>query len=82
MSWRNAATFSRLVGYNLLGFATWLPVVIYFNEHVAETATINGHSMHPFFNTEKDSSLTRDRVLNWKWEAQEGLERGMIVTFM
>ncbi|KAH8681265.1 peptidase S24/S26A/S26B/S26C [Xylariales sp. PMI_506] len=69
-----------LTGFNLYIFATWIPVVIWFNTCVADTVTIRGASMYPFFNAEKDETLRRDRVLNWKFKARENLARGMVVT--
>ncbi|KAF6836083.1 mitochondrial inner membrane protease subunit [Colletotrichum musicola] len=65
----------------LLGFATWIPVVIWFNEKVATVTKISGASMYPYFNEDRNSTLTRDLVLNWRWNAQDGLKKGMIVTF-
>lgn len=64
----------------LMGFATWIPVIAWFNLHVAELTLVNGHSMYPFMNQDRDSTLTRDLVLNYKWAPQDGLDRGMIVT--
>jgi inner membrane protease subunit 2 len=64
-----------------LGFATWVPVVIWFNTTVAELTRINGPSMYPFLNTRYNESLSRDLCLNWKLYAQDDLRRGMIVTF-
>ncbi|PNP47375.1 hypothetical protein TGAMA5MH_01192 [Trichoderma gamsii] len=65
---------------NLIGFATWIPVIAWFNLHVAELTVIDGSSMYPFMNADRDSSLRRDVVLNYKWSPQEDLQRGMIVT--
>ncbi|KAG5951230.1 hypothetical protein E4U53_003511, partial [Claviceps sorghi] len=71
---------ARLAALNLVGFATWIPVVAWFNLYVAELTLVDGASMYPFMNEDKDSTLRRDVVLNYKWSPQEGLERGMIVT--
>lgn len=68
---------ARFVASTLL----WMPVVIMFNEIVAEVTWINGASMYPYFNADKDSTTRNDVVLNYKFKAQEGLKRGMIVTF-
>lgn len=65
---------------NLIGFATWIPVIAWFNLHVAELTVIDGSSMYPFMNADRDSSLRRDVVLNYKWSPQEDLQRGMVVT--
>ncbi|TWU72732.1 hypothetical protein ED733_001011 [Metarhizium rileyi] len=70
----------RAVAVNLIGFATWIPVIAWFNMHVAELTSVHGASMYPFMNEDRDSTLRRDVVLNYKWSPQEGLERGMVVT--
>jgi mitochondrial inner membrane protease subunit 2 len=62
--------------------ATWVPVFIWFTTNIAETTTINGASMTPFFNDRYNQSLKRDLCLNLKYRgAREKLQRGMIVTF-
>ncbi|POR31444.1 Mitochondrial inner membrane protease subunit 2 [Tolypocladium paradoxum] len=71
---------SRTAALQLMGFATWIPVIAWFNLHVAELTLVDGPSMYPFMNADRDSTLRRDVVLNYKWAPQEGLERGMIVT--
>jgi hypothetical protein len=71
---------ARATAVNLLGFATWIPVIAWFNLHVFELTLVDGSSMHPYMNEDKDSTLRRDVILNYKWSPQEGLERGMIVT--
>lgn len=71
---------ARKTTLNLIAFATWIPVIAWFNLHVAELTVVDGPSMYPFMNENKDSSLKRDIILNYKWSPQEGLERGMIVT--
>ncbi|KAG6017554.1 hypothetical protein E4U54_006302 [Claviceps lovelessii] len=68
------------VALNLVGFATWIPVVAWFNLYVAELTLVDGASMYPFMNEDKDSTLRRDVVFNYKWSPQEGLDRGMVVT--
>ncbi|KAI0132035.1 peptidase S24/S26A/S26B/S26C [Xylariales sp. AK1849] len=73
-------SFGRF-NYHMFVFATWIPVVITFNTFVADLAWIEGPSMYPFFNAEKDQNISDDMVLNWKFNPQDGLERGMIVTF-
>lgn len=78
-AWRRpfAWDFSR----RLLHWATWIPVVVYFNTFVAEVTFIRGGSMYPFLNGDKDSTLRRDVALNWKMYSHDRLARGMIVTF-
>ncbi|RYP04692.1 hypothetical protein DL764_004308 [Monosporascus ibericus] len=68
-------------GFYMFAFATWLPVLSMFNDYVLEFTRINGPSMYPFLNTERDQTLRRDVVLNFKYGAQHDLRRGMIVTF-
>lgn len=66
---------------NMLFFASWIPVVVWFNSYIAETITISGPSMYPYLNSEKDSSIGQDTLLNYKFNAQANLARGMIITF-
>lgn len=73
-------SLTRTTVLNLIGFATWIPVIAWFNLHVAELTVIDGSSMYPFMNADRDSSLRRDVVLNYKWSPQEDLQRGMVVT--
>ncbi|PNY24942.1 Mitochondrial inner membrane protease subunit 2, partial [Tolypocladium capitatum] len=62
------------VALQLIGFATWIPVIAWFNLHVAELTVVDGPSMYPFMNADRDSTLRRDVILNYKWAPQEGLE--------
>ncbi|ORY65495.1 mitochondrial inner membrane protease subunit 2 [Pseudomassariella vexata] len=62
-------------------FLTWVPVVVFFNANVMELAFINGPSMYPFMNAEKDQTTAPDVTVAWKWNAQHNLARGMIVLF-
>lgn len=71
---------ARTIAFNFIGFATWIPVIASFKLHVADFTMVDGPSMYPFLNEDKDSSLIRDVVLNYKWEPQENVHRGMIVT--
>ena len=75
-----ARAFGRF-GFYLFVFASWVPVSTMFNEYVLEVTTINGFSMYPFLNAERDRTLRRDLVLTFKYGAQRDLQRGMIVTF-
>ncbi|CAJ2501979.1 Uu.00g048320.m01.CDS01 [Anthostomella pinea] len=68
-------------GFYLFTFATWIPVATSFNDYVAELTWINGPSMYPFLNAEKDQTTRKDVVLTVKHNAQYGLKHGMIVTF-
>ncbi|KAI5923683.1 mitochondrial inner membrane protease subunit 2 [Camillea tinctor] len=70
-----------LFGLYLFAFATWIPVVAAFKNCIGELVWITGASMYPFLNAEKDRTARRDVVVNYKYNAQYGLKRGMIVTF-
>lgn len=65
----------------LLGWATWIPVLITINSNVAQLTFVNGASMYPTLNPEYQQTLRRDLCLDYRLRAQEGLCRGMIVTF-
>lgn len=71
---------AKQTAWKLGVFATWIPVIIWFNQHVAEVTLVNGASMYPYMNEDKDSTLRRDMFLNYKWKAQDNLKRGMVVT--
>ena len=73
--------FLSQVSHYLVRYATWIPPLIWFNAYVAEVTFISGPSMYPFFNPQYNESLRKDLCLVWKMYAQEGLRRGMIVTF-
>ncbi|ETS82410.1 hypothetical protein PFICI_04286 [Pestalotiopsis fici W106-1] len=75
--WRAFGDFSFYMFY----FATWIPVVVMLKSYVGEVVSINGPSMYPYLNSDKDSSLRRDLVWSYKFRPQEGLARGMIITF-
>lgn len=65
----------------LLFYAGFLPIIATFHANVADLAKVNGASMYPFLNDNKDQSLGKHWFLNWKRGAAENLERGMVVTF-
>ncbi|ESZ94201.1 hypothetical protein SBOR_5427 [Sclerotinia borealis F-4128] len=46
-----ARHFLKDFSYWGIVIASWVPAVIFFNDHVAELHTINGASMYPFLNT-------------------------------
>jgi mitochondrial inner membrane protease subunit 2 len=77
---RGPPSVAKTVTFNIIGFLTWVPVLAWFNLHVVELTMVDGPSMYPLMNSDKDSTLRRDVVLNWKWEPADKLERGMIVT--
>lgn len=66
-------------GYFLFATATWLPAVIFFNEHVGELGIINGVSMYPYLNTDFNTSLSKDICWINKLNPIKDLKRGMIV---
>lgn len=71
---------AKKTALGVLGFATWIPVIAWFNLHVAELTVVDGPSMSPFINEERDSTLRRDVILNYKWSPLEDLQRGVVVT--
>jgi len=74
-------SFARQFAHYLIRYATWIPPLIWFNTYVAEVTFIRGPSMYPYFNPQYNESLKKDLCLVWKLYAQEGLARGMVVTF-
>ncbi|KAI9158294.1 LexA/Signal peptidase [Paramyrothecium foliicola] len=70
---------AKTTARNLIGFASWIPVVACFNLYVAELSVVDGPSMYPLLNDGRDTTLRRDVVLNYKWAPQDNLKRGMIV---
>jgi len=64
-----------------MGYATWIPPLIWLHENVAEPTFIKGQSMYPFFNPHYNESTRQDLCLVDKWNPAEHLERGMIVVF-
>jgi len=73
--------FLRRFSASVLGWATWLPVALWFNSYVADLCLVNGPSMYPFLNEDMHTTRRRDLVLNYKWHPQANLQRGMVVTF-
>jgi hypothetical protein len=73
--------FLRQVSDYLIRYASWIPLLICFNQYVAEVTFIRGPSMYPYFNPHYNESLKQDLCLVRKLYAQEGLKRGMIVVF-
>ncbi|RDA95117.1 hypothetical protein CP533_2144 [Ophiocordyceps camponoti-saundersi (nom. inval.)] len=78
--WNSRLGDARTAMLQLLGFASWIPLMIWFNLHVAELTLIDGPSMHPLLNSDWGTTLRRDLVLNCKWNPLNGLKRGMVVT--
>ena len=77
---RSQQGVARTTAWNLVAWATWIPVIAWFNLHVAELTMVDGPSMYPFMNEDRNSTLRRDMIVNYKWSPQDGLLRGMIVT--
>ncbi|EDN98184.1 hypothetical protein SS1G_13041 [Sclerotinia sclerotiorum 1980 UF-70] len=73
--------FLKEFSYYSLIIVSWIPAVIFFQEHVAALHTIKGASMYPFFNSGYNESQSRDVCLVDKRNPTEGLERGMLVSF-
>ncbi|PHH78649.1 hypothetical protein CDD80_6541 [Ophiocordyceps camponoti-rufipedis] len=78
--WRPRLGDAQTAALQLVGFATWIPLILWFNLHVAEVTWVDGGSMSPLLNGDRDTTLKRDAVLNFKWAPQDGLKRGMVVT--
>ena len=80
---RRRSPLAESVVRPLYRFATWIPVAVWFNSYVATPVAITGHSMYPFFNSDRDTTTRRDWALCWKsWgQSQYGLKPGMIVMF-
>lgn len=70
----------QFVRYSLVA-GSWIPIVFFVNQSVAELSRVNGPSMSPFFNERHNESTARDVCLNCKFDARNGLQRGMIVSF-
>jgi inner membrane protease subunit 2 len=85
--------FSKLRGYRpsrastrdfslyCFAFVSWVPAIIFFNQHVAEHASISGQSMYPYLNTGYNETLRKDICLVNKWNPAKNLKRGMLVTY-
>jgi signal peptidase I len=74
-----SGNFIRDFSFYSFAFLTWIPAAAFFNMHIADIAVINGPSMSPYLNRDFDSSDSKDICVVKKWNAKEGLERGMIV---
>lgn len=58
-------------------FISWIPVIYLFSEHFAYIGIIDGISMKPTFNP--DNSISKDRVLLWKFSIRNNLKINDIV---
>ncbi|MCJ1259970.1 hypothetical protein MMC24_007810 [Lignoscripta atroalba] len=61
--------------------ATWFPMYLFFNDHIAQLMWVTGPSMYPFLNTDYNSTTRKDVVFVNMRNPSEGLMRGMIVAF-
>ncbi|KAK6580672.1 hypothetical protein PZA11_006908 [Diplocarpon coronariae] len=61
--------------------ATWLPAVIFLNDHIGDVTWISGESMYPFLNTGYNEGLKKDFCWTSKLGPTSNLQRGMIVSF-
>lgn len=73
--------FAREASWRVLGLACWVPFVIFVNDNVVIPRWINGPSMYPYFNEDIDRTTRPYVTVDWRWNAQSRLERGMVVTF-
>ncbi|KEY74278.1 hypothetical protein S7711_00436 [Stachybotrys chartarum IBT 7711] len=64
----------------LIGYATWVPVIVWFHLHVGQVTAISGPSMYPFLNEDGDKTLRPDWAFDYRFAPQSNLERGMIVS--
>jgi len=69
-------TLSYLTTYAIFG----IPMMILFSDHVADITEVDGASMSPTLNPERNSTMQCDYVLNWKLIRRDTLTRGTIVT--
>jgi inner membrane protease subunit 2 len=83
----NAKDFSRAVFRQSIIALSWLPPIIFFENHLYSIASVEGISMKPTFNPESNL-LRRDLVLEdktWTWrKGSDGkllIRRGDVVTF-
>ncbi|MCJ1474516.1 hypothetical protein MMC13_003174 [Lambiella insularis] len=82
-SFRPSFVFRRLSLRNtfltLGAFATWVPMIVFFKDNVAQPMWVTGPSMYPFLNTDYNSTTRKDVVFVNMWAPYKGLQRGMIV---
>ncbi|ROW05289.1 hypothetical protein VSDG_00137 [Cytospora chrysosperma] len=78
---RGTASFARANFRYIFLSLTWAPVLLFIDKHVVGTTRIEGPSMYPYLNDRYNQTRWGDVCLTWKLYAQEGLQRGMIVTF-
>lgn len=57
---RTHTPFIRSTTHKLLVFTTWIPALIFFNDHIGEHAFIEGPSMYPYINADHNRSLSQD----------------------
>lgn len=79
--WASTGAFRKDVSRYAWVTLTWIPIIVFFNNHVLELTSIRGPSMSPFFNERYHETTWPDLCLTWKWGAQQNLKRGQIVTF-
>jgi inner membrane protease subunit 2 len=65
--------------YTLSALATWAPLAIFFNDHIAQLMWVSGPSMYPFLNTDYNSTTRKDVVFVKMWNPWRDLKRGMVV---
>ncbi|KAI9874719.1 MAG: hypothetical protein M1830_009373 [Pleopsidium flavum] len=67
--------------YKIGALLTWVPMYIWFNDHIAQIMWVTGPSMYPFLNTDYNVSTRKQPVLVNMRNPAGGLKRGMIVSF-
>ncbi|PQE19271.1 mitochondrial inner membrane protease subunit 2 protein [Rutstroemia sp. NJR-2017a WRK4] len=67
--------------YYSFALVSWVPAVIFFNDHVAAFQFVNGPSMYPFLNNSYNESRTKDCCFVDKRSPYKDLQRGMLVSF-
>ncbi|KAL0637248.1 hypothetical protein Q9L58_003732, partial [Maublancomyces gigas] len=56
-----------------VGFALWVPAIVFFVDHIASFHIVHGRSMSP--------TLSRDLIMVRRWGVTEGLRRGQVVLY-
>lgn len=56
-----------------VGFALWVPAIVFFVDHIASFHVVRGRSMNP--------TLSQDLIMVRRWGVTEGLRRGQVVLY-
>ncbi|KAI9816287.1 MAG: hypothetical protein M1827_001889 [Pycnora praestabilis] len=68
---------SRPLLYGIGAFITYIPMIVFLNDHVAQIMWVQGESMSPFLNNRYGEEGKRDVVFANMYKPTVGLERGM-----